>query len=148
MALGMVREPGRKGTDKVDTGTLRILSAYIVALKSCGGGVGLLRSSLIVRFGIVKPAPVTSPVAGSPTVGALENWPPRDPSGTGPLEGCRLATAISAFALPALFVDPGGPLGGGAAPFEKDGAPMPGGKELRMFGLPTIDASGRATSAG
>src|ERR1017187_186565 len=120
----------------------------MVAFESCGGAAGLLRSSLMVRFGTVKPDPLTSPEAGSPSRGAFENWPPPDPSGTGPFPGCKLATAISVLALPALLVDPGSPFGGGAAPFENDGAPMPSGNGFRMFGLPTIDASGNATSAG
>src|SRR5580698_8437278 len=120
----------------------------MVDFQSSGGAAALLRSFLMVRFGTVKPDPLTSPEAGSPNVGALENSPPRDPSGTGPLEGCKLATAISALALPALFMVPGAPVGGGAAPFENEGAPMPAGSGFLMLGAPTMEASGRATSAG
>src|SRR5258708_28904428 len=101
----------------------------------------------MVRFGTDMPEPLTSPVAGSPTLGALENWPPRDPSGTGPLPGCKLATAMSALALPALLVGPGAALGGGAAPCENDGAPTPGGRGLLMLGVPVMEPSGRAISA-
>src|SRR5580704_18406958 len=113
-----------------------------------GGADGFDRSSLMVRFGTVKPAPLTSPLAGSPTMGAFENCPPRDPSGSGPLPGFKLATAISALALPALLVLPGVALGGGAAPFENDGAPMPTGRAFLMLGLPKMELSGKAMSAG
>src|SRR5580704_3662952 len=92
--------------------------------------------------------PFTSPVATSPTVGALANWPGREPSGTCPLSlGCNPTTAMSTLPLPAELAGPGGAAGGGGAPFENDGAPMPSGSAARAADVPVMEASGKGTSA-
>src|SRR5437870_6391450 len=106
MDAGIIRGPGRNGTDKVVVGMPRTFSAYRTAfrLKSMSGvRIDLSPSSRMVRSGTVRPdAPLTSPVAASPTIGALENWPGRDPSGSVPFAfsvGCKLAMATSTLPL-------------------------------------------------
>src|SRR3984957_21259978 len=147
----MVREAGRSGTDRVVTGMLRTFSAYKTAFRlgSTRGGSTLLRSSRILRSGTDRP-PFTSPLAVSPTIGALEKSPGRAPLGSGPLgfsAGCKLAIAMSTLALPAVVTGPGGAFGGGAMPFENAGVPTPSGKTFLALDVPTIDASGIGTSA-
>src|SRR5271166_1562942 len=103
----------------------------------------------MVRSGTDSP-PFTSPVAVSPTMGAFENSPGRDPLGSGPRSlsaGFKPAMAMSTLALPGALTGPGVALGGGAKPLDKTGAPSPSGKGFFAADAPTMEASGIGTSA-
>src|SRR5690349_6842893 len=88
IVLGMVREEGRKGTDSVETGKLRTVSAYRMVFRLTSTSRPCpdpALSSRMVRSGTFNvPDPPPSPLAPSPIVGAFEKRPGRVPSGRGP----------------------------------------------------------------
>jgi len=152
----MVREEGRKGTDKVDAGMLRTVSSYRMVFRlrlTFVAREDLLLSSRMVRSGIPKvPGPPPAPLAASPVVGALEKRPGRVPSGSGPFSrsaGRRPAIATSTLALPAIGVAAAGACDGdGGEPMESAGAPSPSGKLDLMVEEPAIEVLvGGVTSA-
>src|ERR1700687_1724076 len=131
----MVLDAGRRGADSVRTREPETTSRYktVLAVRSYGERPGFSAVCFplrIMRSGMVIPfPPLTSPVAGMPTVGAVEKWALRDPGGMGLV---RVAAGFSPT-IAALRLEPDGRFGADSKPGtplpdpEPDDAPRDGG---------------------